>query len=110
MEKSRLIYIFWTCENSSQANSIIRKLLDERLIACANIFEPITSIYRWEGKIVESLEVKVLLKTLDEHFDEISLKISQNCSYTTPEISKIKVDQAAQNFENWLLSECQKQN
>ncbi|MGB8601461.1 MAG: divalent-cation tolerance protein CutA [Rhizomicrobium sp.] len=45
------------------ADVIARHLLEARLIACANIFAPMTSLYRWQGKIESDTEFGVFFKT-----------------------------------------------
>ncbi|RQH19323.1 divalent cation tolerance protein CutA, partial [Okeania hirsuta] len=45
--EARFIYI--TCKDKTEALSIGRLLLVENLIACANVMEGMTSVYRWEG-------------------------------------------------------------
>ncbi len=69
--QTKLIYVFWTCQDKQEAKKIIRALLDQRLIACASILPEIESIYRWEGKVEESQETKVILKTMSKHFNAI---------------------------------------
>ena len=61
MEGPILLYV--TCGNNDEAKTIARTLVNEKLIACANILGKITSIYRWEGAVAEDDEVAVLLKT-----------------------------------------------
>ena len=51
MEEPILLYI--TCANKDEAKSIARVLVEERLIACANILGKIISIYSWEGAVAE---------------------------------------------------------
>jgi periplasmic divalent cation tolerance protein len=52
------------------AKRIARALLDQRLVACANLF-PTTSIYRWDGAIQEEPEVAMLLKTRRVLFGQV---------------------------------------
>ena len=47
MQEPTLLYL--TCANENEAKIIARTLVDERLIACANILGTMTSVYRWEG-------------------------------------------------------------
>ena len=52
-----------TFPNESTAKEIINQLLEEKLIACANILPEIKSFNRWKETIEESLEVIVFFKT-----------------------------------------------
>ncbi len=103
-----MIYIFWSCRDKKEAKKIIEELLDKRLVACASILPEIESIYRWEGKIEESREVKVILKTLVEHYDAIENTILTQCSYEVPEILQVDIVQGNPRYLSWVLSETTK--
>ena len=55
-----LIYV--VCANKEEATFIGRALVTERLAACVNILDGMTSIYHWEGKVVEDSEVVLIIK------------------------------------------------
>lgn len=103
--KNPVIYIFWTCRDKAEAKKIIHGLLEARLIACASILPEVESIYRWEGKIEESREAKVILKTLQNHFDAIRQYILSHCSYEVPEIVQIEVAGGHAAYLSWVLQE-----
>ena len=103
--QTKLIYIFWTCRDKQEAKKIIHELLDQRLIACASIFPEVESIYRWEGKIEESQEVKVILKTSLKHFDSVQNYIQAHCSYEVPEILQVDVVQGNPRYLAWVAQE-----
>lgn len=101
-----MIYIFWSCQNKVEAKKIIRQLLEERLIACASIFPRVESIYRWEGKIEENEEVKVILKTDSKHFDAIQNIIQAQSSYEIPEIVQVEIQRGNPRYLSWIANEC----
>ena len=96
-----MIYIFWSCKDEVEAKNIIHTLLNQKLIACASIF-PVESIYRWEGKIDEDKEIKVILKTDSKHFKEINTYIQDNCSYDVPEIVQVDVANGNPEYLKWV--------
>lgn len=100
-----MIYIFWTCKNKTEAKEIIFGLLDKRLIACASLLPEIESIYRWEGKIEEGKEVKVILKTQVQHFDAICHYIVENGSYEVPEVVQVDVPKGHARYLSWIEEE-----
>ena len=103
--QTKLIYVFWTCRDKQEAKKIIHELLDQRLIACASIFPEVESIYRWEGKIEESREVKVILKTTLKHFDAVQSYIQAHCSYEVPEILQVDIAQGNLRYLSWVVQE-----
>lgn len=100
-----MIYIFWTCANREEAEKIISSLLKERYIACASIFPPVTSLFRWEGKVQREEEIKVLLKSKQEYFEKISSYIQAHCSYDVPEIASVKAEEVFEPYLSWLVQE-----
>ncbi len=102
---TKMIYIFWSCRNPEEAKRIIHGLLNERLIACASIYPQVESIYRWEGKVEEDIEAKVILKTTANHFDGIRDYIAAHCSYEVPEIVQVEISEGNPAYIAWLTQE-----
>lgn len=101
-----MIYIFWSCRDKTEAKKIVHQLLDQRLIACASIFPEVESIYRWEGKIEENNEAKVILKTDAKYFDAIQKTIKTQCSYEVPEIVQVDIVRGNPRYLSWIAEEC----
>ncbi|MEM3054574.1 MAG: divalent cation tolerance protein CutA, partial [Candidatus Bathyarchaeia archaeon] len=45
------IVVLVTTSSKEEAEKIVRGLLEEKLIACANIIGPVHSLFWWQGKI-----------------------------------------------------------
>ncbi len=103
--KKSIVYLFWTCRDKSEAKKIIYGLLEKHFIACASIFPEVESIYRWEGKIEEGREVKVILKTVASNFDAIRNHILSQCSYEVPEIVQINIADGHLPYLSWVIEE-----
>ena len=56
-----------------------------------NIIPNITSVYRWEGKIENSQEHLLIIKSTQEKFQEIQKEWKENHSYDVPELIQIPV-------------------
>jgi len=50
------IAVFMTVSDEKEATKIVRNLLKDRLIACANIVGPVSSLFWWKGKIDKASE------------------------------------------------------
>jgi len=105
MHEKSMVYVCWACRDKPEAKKIIHGLLEARLIACASILPGIESIYRWEGKIEESQEVKVILKTTCSRYDAIQKYIQSHCSYEVPEIVQIHVVDGNPAYLSWVVRE-----
>ncbi len=97
------IFIYITSPDKRQAKKIAKKLLKAKLIACANIF-PISSLYWWQGKIVDDNEYVLIAKTIEKNFEKVKNEIEKIHPYKAPCITKIPVS-ANKKFFNWLKSE-----
>lgn len=70
----------------AEARSVSTSLLDEGLVACANIIPGMISLYRWNGENGEGQEVGVLFKTHQSRVAEMTARLAQLHSYQTPAI------------------------
>ena len=68
---SPYVVVIVTVANREEAVKIVRSLLEEKLIACANIVGPVSSIFWWEGKIDEASEFLVFMKSHENHFERL---------------------------------------
>jgi len=57
------ISVYVTAASRPEAEALGQALVQERLAACANVLDAVTSIYRWEGAIRRDQEAALLLKT-----------------------------------------------
>jgi len=94
-----IIYI--TAGDMEQARMIGRKLVEERLAACANIF-PITSIFRWKGNIDEANEFGIIVKTRSDKVKEIEKKVLEIHSYEVPCVVSFMIDKGSKDYLNWI--------
>ena len=65
------------------------------------ILPQMTSVYFWEGKVQTEPEHLLLIKTLEEKFDELSEFIKRNHSYEVPEIVAIGADKVSEDYLRW---------
>lgn len=101
----RYMQIQWTCLHITEAKTIIKQLLEKRLIACANIIPKVSSLFLWENRIDEAEEVKVYMKTIEGNYSEIKAFIETHCSYDTPEIIGILLDAVNEKYARWMDQE-----
>ena len=81
-----------TTRDAEEARRIGRKVVEERLAACANVIDPMSSIYWWEGKIEEGREALLILKTTTLRLDELVARVRALHSYECPAIVAFAVE------------------
>ena len=101
------IVVIMTTSSKEEAVEIVRSLLEERLIACANIVGPISSIFWWEGKIDEAREFLVFMKSHENHFERLSERVREIHSYEVPEIIALPIIKGSPSYLEWLSASLQ---
>lgn len=96
------IEVHWTSGSIDEARKISRYLVQERLVACAQIVPWIESIYMWNNQLETTQESKIVMKTRAEHYEKIKKVITENCGYQVPEISFIKLDGGNEEYLHWV--------
>lgn len=77
-------------------------LLDEGLIACANILPAIRSLYRWQGERGEARECGALLKTNEALLARAVERLEAIHPYEAPAILAWRADAAGEAAREWL--------
>ncbi len=84
MTENQIQIIYVTCRDKDEALTISRTLVEERLAACANILDGISSVYVWQGKLQEENEVVLLLKTTIKKAESCAARVREIHSYEVP--------------------------
>ena len=99
---TKAVMIYVTFPNQEIAVEICHSLLEEKLIACANIFPAHLSVYKWNDKINQELEIAALLKTRSELFEPIQQKILSRHPYECPCITMLPLEKVSAAFLEWI--------
>ena len=94
--------VFMTVPNKEEAVKIVRALLEEKLIACANIMDTVSSFFWWKGNIEEEKEALVLMKSHDNLFNRLSTRVAEIHSYDVPEVLSVPVVEGLPSYLDWM--------
>lgn len=98
------IVVLITFPNKDLALQIGEKLVEKKLVACAQITQPIISIYEWENQIEKSEEVILILKTREDKFESVCDEVLKHHPYKVPQIVSLKVDRGLLSYLQWIDS------
>jgi len=98
----KYVVVVVTTSSREEANKIVNALLDEKLIACANVFGPVSSSFWWQGKIDKAEEYLVFMKTEAELFEKITSCIKRLHSYEVPEIIALPIVKGFKPYLEWI--------
>ncbi len=96
--------VMTTVASEQQAKAIATAVIGARLAACAQSM-PISSCYRWEGKVVNDSELLMLFKTTTDKYPALEAKILSLHSYDTPEIIRLPIDGGFGKYLTWIEKE-----
>ena len=105
-----LIDIRVLCKDAEEAELIATSLLDDRLIACANVGQPVTSHYVWQGQRDVATEIPVDLKTTRARYSEAEYRIKALHSYDVPCIIATEIVAASVEYIAWLKAAVEPNN
>ncbi len=75
--------LYVTFPNEEEAKRMATSLLEQRLVACANLSD-IRSLYLWQAAVTDEKEVGCLMKTSVSRLESARKKIQELHSYDVP--------------------------
>jgi periplasmic divalent cation tolerance protein len=105
---SDYIQVVTTTERREDAERIARALVEERLAACVQVTGPITSTYRWQGKIETAQEWQCWAKSRGDLYARIEQTIRRLHPYEVPEILAMPIAAGSADYLAWLDAETRK--
>jgi len=94
--------VLTTFASHEEARKIALGLVERRVAACVNIVTKIESIYRWQGKVEESKEVLLIIKTTEAAAARVKDAILEMHSYELPECIVISITDGSESYLKWI--------
>jgi len=105
-KENKFIICYITTANTDEAKRISETLIKEKLAACTNIIDNMSSFFMWKGKLENSKEVILLAKTRASLFKNIVETVkTQQPSYETPCILALPIIDGSEDFLQWVEDE-----
>ena len=92
-----------TTPDADKAAEIGRALVEAKLIACANVIPAIRSIYRWQGRVEDSSEALLVLKTPSFRMKELVDRVTELHPYEVPEVVALRVEEGNTSYLDWVV-------
>ena len=103
MTEYRVIYM--TTGSGEEAEVIAQLLVSEELAACVNIFNGMTSIYRWKGDLQHDTETVMIAKTTVDNVDALTQRVKSLHSYDCPCFVSLPIEGGNEEFLKWISNE-----
>jgi len=96
------VQVITAVETKASAQAIAHAVVEKRLAGCVQIVGPITSVYRWRGKVETAEEWLCAIKSRETLYEEIEREILETHPYETPEILAMPVTAGSSRYLEWL--------
>lgn len=104
-EVAEHIQVVTTLDDHDAAVALAGDVVAARLVACAQVVGPMTSIYRWRGQIEQETEWSCVMKTTRERYDALATWIDQHHPYDTPELVATGIVAGGHDYLEWISDE-----
>lgn len=99
---TEMLLVLSTFANEEDAARVTRALVDERLIACANLIPGVRSIYRWKGAVEDQREVVAMMKSRKQDWSALLSRLHELHPYEVPECVALRLAAGAPKYMAWL--------
>ena len=100
MKNIKFFYII--ASNKKEAERIAKKLLNKKLIACANVISNVNSYFVWKNKVQNSKEIIICGKTTSKNQTKIIKAVKSIYSYAVPCIIFFDIKNGNKDFLKWI--------
>jgi len=100
-----VLVVLTTFPDRSSAESVLKTLVEERLVACAQVVGEIKSFYRWKGELEAGKEILCFLKTSDRVYPELEKRLAELHPYELPQIVAVPASFVFAPYLKWVSEE-----
>ncbi len=105
MSETRHCWLYMTASGRDEAVTIGRALVQERLVACVNVLDGMTSLYWWQGAVQQESEAVLIAKTLSDRVPDVVARVRELHSYECPCVVALPISQGNPAFLEWITKE-----
>lgn len=96
------LLVITTLPDHAAGERLATALVEAGLAACVNIGAPVTSIYRWDGRMQRGSEVMLTIKTTRERYPAIEQAIVAGHPYELPEVIALPITAGLNDYLKWI--------
>ncbi|HOG93584.1 MAG TPA: divalent-cation tolerance protein CutA [Opitutaceae bacterium] len=100
-ERGSMLIAWTTLPSVEAANQLAADVVAQGLAACVQVDGPVTSHYRWEGKVEQTEEFRLCFKFLDSQQAALEAHVRSAHSYDTPEWIVVRAEHVGEKYLSW---------
>ncbi len=105
MASTDIVLVLTTAPDDDRAGEWARTLVQARLAACVNVHGPMTSCYRWQGRIEHDIERQMVIKTTRDRIEGLKARLLELHSYELPEFLVIAAEGGSDEYVRWVADQ-----
>lgn len=98
----RAVLVTTSVGSEAAARRLAEAVVTDGLAACVHVGAPVTSVYRWEGRIEQNPEWICHMKTTPERLDALMDRVRSLHPYQVPEILAVDVRTGDEAYLKWV--------
>ena len=102
---SEFLQVITTTGSREDALAIARETVRARAAACAQVSGPVTSTFRWKGRVEEEEEHVCTMKTTSKAYKKLEAIIRSIHPYEVPEIIALPIETGGSDYLAWMRGE-----
>lgn len=99
---STIVIALTTFPVDGDVEAFARALVDERLAACVNVLDGVTSVYRWQSAVQVERERQLILKTTADRVDALRERVLALHPYDVPEFLVLTASSGSEAYMKWV--------
>ncbi len=96
------VVVFITASSREEAAKLAEALVAEKLAACVNRVDGVSSVYWWEGKVEHAVESLLIAKTRGDLVEKLAARVKELHSYTVPEVIALPILSGNPDYLKWI--------
>jgi periplasmic divalent cation tolerance protein len=101
------LIVLVTASGADEASRIASALVEERLAACVNVIANLHSTYRWQGRVEQTDEWLLVIKSARHLLPALEARVRLLHSYTVPEVVALPIVGGSEAYLRWLEEQVQ---
>lgn len=103
-KEADILSVTTTVGSLRDAQALARVIVERRLAACVQVEEGLQSFYRWEGRLCEDGEARLVIKTLPACEAALQALFAELHPYELPQFLAVRM-RASEAYFDWVLGE-----
>ncbi len=105
---SQYFYAMTTVATEADAAQLAQTLVEQRLVACAQVIPGLRSFYHWKGKVCDEAECLITMKTTREQIQPLKQVFPALHPYEAAELIFLPIEDGSPSYLQWIEASLKK--